>query len=707
MQNVPIAVAAVRGSQLKALSVTRPEDLSLISPGLVIIPTSFGDSVPNYLMRGQSIQNEWLTADAPVTTYFDEVPIGRFQASSGDLFDLASVQVLKGPQGTLFGRNTTGGAILYTTQAPTSTFGGYADVTIGNYDTRLIEGAVNLPISDTLQIRISGNTSYHDGYTRNLNGPPLDNENNQSGRLSIAWEPTSNISNRLVLNYFSEDEAPAGFKLVAVNPSSSFAALDPTAVNIPASYTSFHETSLPNISQDYNTKVVSELGSDITQVDLGNNLTLKNIIGFVHVNLTTFNPIDGESQYELIQSLEMMHSTEWSDELQLQGSALDNHLKYTTGMFYFTEGGDDMQFVHYFVTTGNGGGGMNIRNTSEAIYAEGTYSFDQPAIDITVGGRYSFDQRSLDFAARLPDGIDNGACLINTTNQGGTIASPCLVPGSKDFEEPTYNVTVDWKPVPHWMVYASYKTSYHAGEFDVNAIYPAEEVPSGPETVDQTEIGSKLDWINDVVSGRLNVAAYYDNFLNVQKGVSVVKPNGTFQTLEENAAQENIDGVEADLLLRFGSAVDFSASYAYVNARYEKYLSPALGNLDGDAVGSVVPDVATIAATWHLPVPERYGHLDLRADAYWEAAYPTTDINYSQSTPEEIKWNNIPAYAFANLRLSWNDIMQSRWDVSLYVKNITDADYYVNSVNFWTSLGSVAYLMGPPRTFGIETKVEF
>jgi iron complex outermembrane receptor protein len=706
LQNVPIAMQAATGAQLRTLGVFRTEDLKQISPGLVVIPSAFGDSVPTYIIRGQQQGNLWLTADAPVTTYFAEVPLGRFQGSSSGLFDLANVQVLKGPQGTLFGRNTTGGAILIVPQAPTSTFGGFADVSYGDYNNVRLESAVNIPVSDALRIRLAGTLTYHDGFTRNLAGPALDNEYFTGGRLSLTYQPRPWFRDDLVLNGFHEDERPVGFKLTAVNPNGFFALLFPEAVNVPGSYTDFHETSLssPAPPFGFDTRVDTFTVSNVTSVDLNSSLTFKNIFGFHHVSLYTFNDFDGSS-IPLIDSREKMNSDQFSEEIQFQGDALDKHLHYTAGAFYFHEGGDDFQYVYLFGGGAqNAGGAHNIVNQSEAIYAEATYKFDHPAVSITLGARYSWDQRSLNFAAQLY----NGPCLIHTTDLGDTIASPCSVPGSASFSKPTFNATVDWKPVDPWLLYVSYKTGYHAGAFDLNATHPGEMMPARPETVDQVELGSKYEWrTSGGISGRLNLALYRDDYKDVQKLVSVLQPNNTFQTLLENAAEEILQGIEADGTVRITDAVELNASYAYIDAYYVSYISPSQGDLSHNRVGSVIPNAATFGLTVRPPIPSSVGHLSVHADAYWQSTYPAGDINVDPVTHQPIHTGDVPSYWTANLRVELAQIMQSRWTLAAYVRNLFDEKYYVNGVDFYTSLGSIAQILGPPRTFGFEARVEF
>ena len=178
-QRVPVAITSVSGDALQNASVQRVEELRFVAPSLQISPTPFGNAVPGYTIRGQRQLESLATQDPSVVVYFADVPMMRPHATNGAFFDIDSVQVLKGPQGTLFGRNTTGGAVLINPKRPTHDFGGEIAVGFGNHGEVNGTGVLNVPAGDTLAIRAAGTIRQSDGYTRNLvNGKMLDEDDN-------------------------------------------------------------------------------------------------------------------------------------------------------------------------------------------------------------------------------------------------------------------------------------------------------------------------------------------------------------------------------------------------------------------------------------------------------------------------------------------------------------------------------------------------
>ncbi|NWK97500.1 hypothetical protein DM806_17875 [Sphingobium lactosutens] len=200
-QTVPVSVTAFDSETLRERSVANTQDLTFVTPGLNVAPQTSRDT-PNIVIRGQR-RAAVGAGDPAVVTYFADVPLPT-KGSILPTFDVASVQVLKGPQGTLFGRNTTGGALLLYPEQPRYKAEGYLQLTLASYEERTLEGAINLPIvDDHLALRVAGQMARREGYTKNIGvGGDLDDRHTDSFRASLLWEPSTQVSNTTIIDYY-------------------------------------------------------------------------------------------------------------------------------------------------------------------------------------------------------------------------------------------------------------------------------------------------------------------------------------------------------------------------------------------------------------------------------------------------------------------------------------------------------------------------
>src|SRR3546814_102919 len=375
LSKVPISVSAFSGETLERKSVLSVLDLTKITPGLNI-SASASLANPFITIRGQS-RGLAGPGTPGVLSYFNEVPL----PATGSLiptFDMDNIQVLKGPQGTLFGRNAIGGAVLTYSRKPTYDFGGYGEVEYGRFNALRIEGAINLPIvADVLAIRVAGQQYSTDGYTKTIVYTPFsptgtfsaapvirvngnrkyDELDNKSLRASIHFDPTSTVRNITVFDYFKTKGAAnivfaglfPGATPVYALPSS---VLDSVGLGTLLNPT-FHCGMSPSCDIDqaiafadangkriaytdqYPQSSVSLFGiSNTTTFTLGDTATVKNIFGYREVKSEQNGDIDGTAM-SIIDTHQVVRMKQVSDELQLSGAIIDNKLKYVAGAFYF------------------------------------------------------------------------------------------------------------------------------------------------------------------------------------------------------------------------------------------------------------------------------------------------------------------------------------------------------------------------------------
>jgi iron complex outermembrane recepter protein len=380
LQDVPISVTAVSGEQLLAQGVDKIENLA--TPSLTITTGGTNRKTAAFSLRGQRTNESQLLTDPPVGTYFAEVVQPRPFGFGYTLYDIANVQVLKGVQGTLFGRNMTGGAVLISPAEPSDAFEGYVQGTLGNFDARQLEAMINLPIGDVGSFRLAGRTRQRDGYVTDItSGRDFEDENYDSLRGSLKLAQGS-LSNLTTVDWLKADEngsAPIGTdyrtgNLAVVPPGLGCLQAVQTGVLTPFGATECLSrvpgSPIASPIAQYNRSIARLAGGDDLTVAMGSdtsrqnglggafsnlenwgitnrtvltindNLQLKNIFGYRKIDFTRLQDLDGVETF-FINSIQDTHVEQYSEELQLQGSAFDERLNFTAGAYYFRESGEE------------------------------------------------------------------------------------------------------------------------------------------------------------------------------------------------------------------------------------------------------------------------------------------------------------------------------------------------------------------------------
>lgn len=683
LQQVPLAVTALTPEALKIANVTRMENLGNIAPSLIVAPTNGRTNVPAFAIRGQRQESGFLTNDPSVGIYVAEAVQARVFGLGQSLYDLESVQVLKGPQGTLFGRNSTGGAILFQPRRPVlNEFSGYAQARYGNYDRFDVEGAVNLPLGPTAAARISVNRTRRDGFVTNVStGKTLNGEHTDGIRGTLLFKPTETLSNTLYADYFRADASGSGSKLTVVNPAGPAQRL----FNLQATLDrqnrdlSFYEVEGegPSLSKGTNLSF-----TNVTVADLSPNLTLKNIANYRKIRSREGQDLDGTNS-PILNVSELERVKQLSEELQLQGKLLDERLTFITGLYYFVEDGFRNIDVSSLGARPNPRKG-DAKNTSYSMFAQADYKI-LDNLTATVGGRYTWDKRfyNQDFRSAA-----TGACLF-------------CGEASKKFSAPTYTLSLSWQIDPTKLLYVANRRGYRAGGFVASPTSAATLQPYEPEYVTDYEIGFKGDWRFGVSQLRTNIAAYHTDYTDVQRLV-IISVNNVPVTSIFNAASATIDGFEAEAQFFPIPEVQLSGSLSHVDTEYKKFVSL-------DSAGRPVDRSANrfayipkwtyrIAGRVHLPIG---GDTDVFVGADY---YLQSSVFFSEFNTPLAKQG---AYGLTSGRLDLQDIGDSNVDFSLWVKNLGGKRYYTSAGEQFSGLGAVYQQFGEPRTYGIEVSTQF
>jgi len=757
---VPVSVVAFGAEALQTRNITSEQDMGSLVPGLQVKNGQNSNQL-SFAMRGQTLDPFSGTSPA-VLTYLNEAPYNPGNTSTA-FFDLGSIQVLKGPQGTLFGRNATGGAVLYSTPIPGKEFAGYVTVRGASRNYIQLQGAMDLPLAPgLLAVRLAFDATRGDGYIKNLNtGNTLGDKNSRSGRATILFTPTDTIKNVTVLQYdhvrgtegaggiwtynslpsctpgpctsaqlangqFTQFNSDGTTHTITHNPGDPGAPLASTlaalygANNGPVApgffpgavegYTQFSHANPYKVWLQYDLphRATNFFASNTTELALGANTKLKNIFSYMKGKAVTPGNLAGGPFGALwlfnlgginrtgTPGGESFHSSIYSDELQIQGKALDNRLNYTAGVFYSNQHrfeiipisiGADLSFgpladISY---------AYRNRETSKAIFAQGSYQLTDK-LTATLGGRYTWESIGI---AQAPGN------LFDFVNSFGTIVYN-TAPQSKKLSAPAWTASVQYQITPNHMVYASQRGSFRSGNFN-GTVTPGGDNYFGNENVHDFEVGYKFSGRIGRAPAQFNIAAYDVIVKHAQHALYAIvggQPAGFTVSVPE----AKVKGVEVDANIGLTDWLDVGFNMAYTDARYTKGLvtPPGAASIRLDSYPDSPKWSGSANATLKFPVPANIGKMDLRADFYGQ-----THTFFSSTNGTATPGTRLAGYKTLGVRFGWKDIMQSRVSAALYARNLTKKLYYVAGYALGASSGLNTAYPGEPRTFGAELSVKF
>jgi iron complex outermembrane receptor protein len=717
LQSVPIAVTTFDRTQLNDRNITSTQDLGLFVPSFVV--NNNAGFAPGFVLRGQG---STLGAGPGVVAYFAEVPFisgqnatGAFQGGTGAgmFYDLENVQVLKGPQGTLFGRNTTGGAVLFSPQKPRNDYEGYAQLTVGDYNWHETEAALNVPlVPDRLLLRVAGDVSMRDGYTRDVGpyfpGQDYDNRDYWAFRLSLTARPSDDFENTLIASSLYVHQTGNGGSLFAVKPGGVAAQAFPQVAAFLALQQALGpretELSTPQIDKQWTYGLI-----DIARWDLSDTLTLKNIAGY-QVDKNSTGIIDFDYSPFAIQDLSVPKgwqgaSKQYSEELQLTGKALDGALQWTGGVYLEYDKPTDMPQYGVALPILTGGvyrpafivvQGSTTQRT-QAIYGQATYDLSDlwaplDGLKLTAGYRYTWDYRSDTSDIYIPTSANK--CAERT----GFVFPDCGLGSSGQFHAPTWTLGLDYQAGPQTLLYVTGRRGYKSGGFNLNTPEHSTYSRFQPELVTDVEIGVKADWTLFGVKARTDIDAFHTDYTEIQRAISVLI-NGLSSPVTENAAVATIEGVEFEGTILPTPRTEIALSYSYLASKYDRYFSPTLGNLSGLQFPFTPKNKVSLTGRYHLPIGGDLGDLSLAATYLLQSS-----VN---GGPDYDASNVIQGYGLLNLRLDWKKIAGSGFDASLFATNAADTVYKTRVSGLYNIFGVAGAAYGEPRIFGFQLAYRF
>ena len=714
LQAVPTAITAFTAQDLKEQQILSFGDIANNVPNLNL-QTQFGEpATPFITIRGFSNGTLNPSVDSPVGLYVDDVYIGRAVGAAFDLADLEQLEVLRGPQGTLFGRNATGGALSFHTKKPTGQFDAHLESSFGDYGLKRVKATVDTPEFAGFTARLTVLHAENDGYVKNseaghvtvlpdpfgaIRAADSFGENDQTG---VALAVSYNAIDRLTLDYkfdFSNQVqsqlATQGLGFADTDAFQQLLVADQGSGRVPVGL-----NRLGTLPLAFNTPGnLTTIGHSLTaQYELSDDIKVKSITAYrTQREDTGGNAIDGGSwigtpltaatlgipvgtPWTLISSIARRAQHQWSEEAQVIGNT--GPFDWIAGVYYFNEVGaqDDPVLSGFFgsgiltpaaLATELKSPGAYVLgtidgadNTSIAAYTHGTYHLGD-SIDLSAGLRFTNDQRTYDHLSP------------------GNVFSQ-----QADFYHTDWDASATYKFTSDLSIYAKASTGYLAGGalggFDFK-----------PETNASYEVGIKSEWFDHKV--RANLVGFYEHVRNVQ----ITEFDSIHGTYIINGGGENIQGVELETRAVVAPGLQLTANYGY--SRTPDNVNP----VTGFGIGALYPS-QNLALGAEYDTPPVFGdtYASFRADANWTSGYAgLSDLPDTAANNALIAATSTPAEWTVNLRASLIDIPMgpTKGRISVWTKNLLNNQNIAFSREIFYTVGQFEI----PRTFGVDLSADF
>lgn len=745
IQDVAISMSVFSQQQLDDANIINAGDLANYTPSLQT-NTRFGGDNTTFAIRGFSQE---LRTTASVGVYFAEViaPRGANSQQSGDgagpgdFFDLANVQVLKGPTGTLYGRNTTGGAVLLTPQRPTDELGGYIEIGAGNYNMWRQQAVFNLPVTDNFKLRFGIDNQDRDGYLNNISdvGPnDFADVNYTAYRLSALWDITENLENYTIVRYSESDNNGYPGSLLYCNPEATLGQLfcQPDLDRRIASGNNDYYDVNNFVPEPVNEQKTFQV-SNTTTWQINDNLLIKNILAYSTLETrqrsslygTDWDLFGADIIFQMVGLADGMNTTDqktWVEELQIQGTSFDERLTWQGGIYYEKSSPKDdygaqspaiISCDQSTITSTDPAdfrcnnllmqgalqstpGGVEYIN--KAVYAQATYDLSEQ-FSVTAGLRYTDDETK---------GYANDTIYYFGQNFPGAYTpvigtfSETRTPETSS-EEPTWLLGLDYKPTEDMLIYGKYARGYRQGSVNIGGSTGLDI--HEPEKVDSYEIGLKNTFSGNVPAV-LNIAAFYNDFKDQQIQFGYFKTTGVGTTAIVNAGASTIWGVELEGNIQLTEQLILSGSYTYLNTEVDSLdfppipantvaSEPSITTAEGEPLSYAPENKLVLTATWLIPVSEDAG------DARLSVTYAYTDEMQAASKATS-RYATLDDFGILNINFNWERIFGSAFDVSAFVTNATDEEYITFLTGNWNN-GLEFGQVGMPRMYGARIKYNF
>lgn len=734
VQDVPITVSVVGGPQIEATGAFNIGRLVQLQPSVQFISSNPRNSAINIRGLGApfGLTNDGI--EQGVGLYIDQVYQGRIAASTLDFVDVDQIEILRGPQGTLYGKNTTAGAINITTRRPSFDFEGRAELSYGNLDFIQAKGSVSGPIvADKLAARLSASFTRRDGTLFNtVTGRDVNETDNVGVRGQLFWQATDTLDLTLHADYNRQDPEAFAQNFVKVvptlrAPARQFANLARLSAYTPSSTNAFDR--LVDNDSPLEAKQILAGVSLLANWDIG-PATLTSISAWRKWDWFPSNDRDFTPLPITTISANPSQQRQWSQELRLVSTG-SNRVDYVVGLFYFhqtinTQGVQQqgasagLWLLGPTVDAANPGlinglrsdNDIRYKNDSAALYGKLTWHIDD-RLSLAPGIRVNYDNKDGSYVARVSGG------LSPVTPAQQAIKNSVLQNQDYQARFSDWNIsgdiTLSWKPVDGVLAYATYARSFKSGGINLSGIptladgvTPAVQLATvDPEKVDHYEIGLKSQLLDN--SATINLALFRTDITDFQATV-VDGSVGVIRGYLANVPKVRSHGFEIETALRPTANFNVYANFAYTDARYLDFPgAPPPIELSGGSIlfvnasGGRLPGVSKYAISYGAEYRIPSGAFASDGEFYLGLDGSLRSDFSSSPTPTAVQ--NVEGYVLTNLRAGYRT--QSGWEVFGWLRNAFDTEYFDFLTAAPGSTGLIVGQPGDPRTYGVTVKARF
>lgn len=691
LQEVPVSVTALGGQQMEDAGITNSMAIGDIVPNLEI--KTFG-GVPNIFIRGVGNNDFNSSSVGPVSIYRDDVAIASTGSQIFSLFDLDRVEVLRGPQGTLFGKNSTGGAIVYISKLPDDRQEGYVRLGYGRFNLFEGEAAATMPLADGLSARISGVMRQRDGERLNLaTGEDAINVDEGAVRAILRYHPggDGNVDIRLAAGTGRDrsdylQPKPDG----TINGADLFGYKDPAPDDV----------KILNFNGDSRNYSDNDWVSLTASFDLTDRLSFKSITGYDKGDVD--NRVDVDGGPRRIDQIRFLTSTEQKSQ-EAQFAYSGDGIQALLGAYYFDEDFTAHSEADLVGELTFAQGAVPLitdatrSNKSYAIFGQGTVNLADD-LRLTGGARYTWDKvRATHQGVLIPGFFDAGI------PDGAAIPLVPFAAMGDTFKASSWRLAADYDMTSDVLAYGSVTRGFKSGNFNIGIITSvAERTKVDPEFLTAYEIGLKSTALDRRL--RANLAAFYYDYSDLQV-LSVNQQGSGVPTLGlDNAADARVKGLELELTAIPVDGLDLGLNLGLLDATYRNYTSGAIDPATGrprDFSGNRLPGAPKFTLStfgqYTVPLSDKYQG-SLRAE------YNYTGKKYYNNAQDDLV-SSRGGYGLVNLRVALS-APDSDWELAAWARNITDKAYIVDATDL-RDFGLIPLYYGERATWGVEYTQRF
>jgi iron complex outermembrane receptor protein len=703
-QDIPVSITAVSADVLDTAGVVDARDLVALAPNLST-QGSFGRTAPSFFIRGIGNTQFNTNANSKVGVYVDDVYLNSPAVQGVQLFDIERVEIARGPQGYLFGQNTTGGLVRAIVEKPRIGAGltGEINATVANYDEIDVDGALGFDLGERAAARLSVTSLQSKGYQENrLLGTDEGDTDVLAGRAQLLFAPSDDLEFLLNIHGSQDDSELIPYKQLGLVDPATFGPCP--APGLGSSCTDFFGY---DDTTDYH-EGMYDMPNQFNHVDAeGASLTINwQLAASALTSVTAYEQNDSEIHEDTdVSPNDVVHGDytgspeQFSQEIRLTSTS-DGPLRWLGGLYYFTEDYDGS--AHFairgfgpgaltgFGTTLEGAGqSSSMQTDSYAVFGNVDYSFSDQ-LRLSVGLRYTHEEKDVDYVGFITNSND---VLPEDFIDGDDVIAIGLFQTidfheKKDWDDVSGRISLDYRFTPDVLGYVSYARGFNSGNYNGGAFFDQSEATLvDPEKLNAYEIGVKSELADGTV--RLNADVFYYDFKDQQAFILASGSGGApFQQLS-NAAASTLYGAEAELVWKPVEALLLQAGAGYTHSKFDEFNSPLGGDLSGNELPS--------APEWNFNLMARYE---------WQLSAGTLAISADTKFTDDqfFSVNNDPllaqdAYWLTNARIEFaapND----RWSVAVWARNLADEDYFVAGFDL-ASFGFDQLVVGAPRTYGL------